>query len=231
MTITLNNRVTREVPAGTAHPWAKETWNTMVLPFEVTVAELSQQLGYAIVNRVDKSKTTEGNVQFKLEMQSIPANEPFCVKTSAAIPNAKVLTFNDKLIVDGGMYPSVDAGMGYKFVGAYKNLTIDKDKSTYNFLRGDNVKWAHIGGTSANTWTVVPFDAYVDLSAASAPDMVTFTFQELDGSTTAIKNVEASVNEVNTVKTGWYTINGIKLQSAPVVKGIYIHNGKKVVVK
>ena len=120
VTLKLNNRVTREVPAGTAHAWAAETWNTMVLPFEVTVAELSSQLGYAIVNRVDASKVSENNVQFKLEMQKVPANEPFCVKTSAAIENGKVLTFTNKKIVDAGEYPSVDAGMGYKFVGALR---------------------------------------------------------------------------------------------------------------
>ena len=239
VTITLNNRVTREVPTGTAHPWAAETWNTMVLPFEVTVAELSAQLssnpatkpGYAIVNVVDPSKTTEGNVQFKLEMQKIPANTPFCVKTSEAIPDATMLTFNKKLIVDGGENPSVDAGMSYKFVGAYKNKTIDKTTPTYNFLRGDNNKWAHIGATSANTWTVVPFDAYVELTPAAAARGVTFTFQELDGSFTAIKAIAADVNDEGAAKTGWYTIGGMKLQSAPVKKGLYIHNGKKVIIK
>jgi hypothetical protein len=231
VTVALNNRVTRQVPAGTAHPWAAMTWNTMVLPFDVTVAELSYQLGYAIVNVVDPSKTTEGNVQFKLEMGKIPANTPFCVKTDANIADGKVLTFNDRLIVDAGNYPSVDAGNGYKFVGAYQNLKIDKNTPTYNFLRGDNNKWAHIGATSANEWTVVPFDAYVDLSAASAPEAVTFTFQEIDGSTTAIKNVDASVNDVKAVKAGWYTIDGKKLNAAPAQKGIYIYNGKKYVVK
>jgi hypothetical protein len=239
VTVTLNNRVTREVPAGTAHPWAAETWNTMVLPFEVTVAELSAQLssnpgvkaGYAIVNVVDAANTTEGNVQFKLEMQKIPANTPFCVKTSEAIPNGATLTFNDKLIVDGGEYIEVDAGMGYKFVGAYKNLTIDKNYPTYNFLRGDNNKWAHIGDSSANSWTVVPFDAYVELTEDAAARGVTFTFQELDGSTTAIKAVEASVNENSSVKEGLYNLNGMKIQGTPTQKGIYILNGKKVVIK
>lgn len=231
VTITLNNRVDREVPTGTAHPWAAMTWNTMVLPFDVTVAELSYQLGYAIVNVVDPTKTTEGNVQFKLEMGKIPANTPFCVKTDADIANGKELTFKNRLIVDAGKYPSVDAGNGYKFVGAYQNLKIDKNTPTYNFLRGDNNKWAHIGASSANNWTVVPFDAYVDLSAASAPEAVTFTFEEIDGSTTAIKNVDASVNDVKAVKAGWYTIDGKKLNAAPAQKGIYIYNGKKYVVK
>jgi len=231
VTITLNNRVTREVPAGTAHPWAAETWNTMVLPFEVTVAELSTQLGYAIVNVVDPTKTTEGNVQFKLEMQKVPANTPFCVKTSAAIADGKTLTFTAKKIVDGGENPSVDAGKGYKFVGAYKNLTIDKTTPTYNFLRGDNNKWAHIGATSANSWTVVPFDAYVELTEAAAARGVTFTFEELDGTMTAIKAVAVEVAGPEANVKGWYTIGGVKLQSTPSQKGVYIKDGKKVIVK
>lgn len=229
-------RLIREVPAGTAHPWAAEIWNTMVLPFEVTVAELSAKLGYCIVNVVDPSKTTKDNVQFKLTMQTIPANTPFCVKTSEAIPAVgKTLTFDNKLIVDGGEYPEVDAGMGYKFVGAYKGMEINKTTPTYNFLRGDNNKWAHIGEASSNTWTVVPFDAYINLTAEAAARGVTFTFEEIDGTATVIKAVDAEVTEIaesaKGVAEGWYTLNGIKLNAKPSQKGLYIFNGKKVAIK
>ncbi len=232
VSLQINNRSSRKIPASTAHIWDAETWNTMVLPFEVTVAELSAQLGYCIVNLVDKDATTEGNVQFKLEMQKIPANEPFCVKTSDKIADGKTLTFYDKLIVDGGENPSVDAGMGYKFVGAYKNKKIDKTTPTYNFLRGDNNKWAHIGATSSNTWTVVPFDAYVELTEAAAARGVTFTFEEIDGTATVIKAVDAEDAEsAKSAAEGWYTINGIKLNAKPTQKGIYIFNGKKVAIQ
>lgn len=30
---------------------------------------------------------------------------------------------------------------------------------------------------------------------------------------------------------GWYTLNGIKLNSKPLSKGVYINNGRKIVVK
>lgn len=232
VTLKIDNR-TREVPAGTAHTWAAQTWNAMVLPFEVTVAELSSQLGYAIVNRVNSEKTTEGNVVFKLEMDKIPANEPFCVKTTDAIADGVVtLAFAAKKIVaPGSEYPSVDAGQGYKFVGVYKGFTIDKTKSLFYFLRGDNPNWAHIGTSSANTWNMVPFDAYIDQSGAASARELTFTFEEIDGTTTAIKAVDADVVSNRTIKEGWYTIGGMKLQSAPTQKGVYINNGKKIIVK
>jgi len=231
ITLKIDKR-TREVPAGTAHSWAAQTWNAMVLPAEVSVADLSAKLGYAIVNRVDATKTTEGNVVFKLEMDKIPANEPFCIKTTEAIADGTSITLAaTKIVAPGSEYPSVDAGCGYKFVGVYKGFTIDKTKSLFYFLRGDNAKWAHIGSSSANTWDMVSLDAYIDQTGASSARELTFTFQELDGSYTAIKSVAADKNDEGAAKTGWYNLNGMKLQSAPAQKGVYIHNGKKVIIK
>ena len=37
--------------------------------------------------------------------------------------------------------------------------------------------------------------------------------------------------EVTTLTDGWYTINGVKLEGEPTTKGIYIWNGRKVVVQ
>ena len=231
VSLKIDNR-TREIPAGTAHSWAAQTWNAMVLPFEVTVAELSSKLGYGIVNRVDATKTTEGNVVFKLEMDKIPANEPFCIKTTGAIADGTTINFTArKIVAPGSEYPSVDAGQGYKFVGVYKTFTINNSKPDYYFLRGDNAKWARIKSSSENTWKMVPFDAYIDQTGAASARELTFTFQELDGSYTAIKSIAADVNDEGAAKTGWYNLNGMKLQSAPVQKGVYIHNGKKVIVK
>ena len=37
-------------------------------------------------------------------------------------------------------------------------------------------------------------------------------------------------NDENT-NDAWYDLNGRKLDKKPVTKGLYIHNGKKVVIK
>ena len=46
-----------------------------------------------------------------------------------------------------------------------------------------------------------------------------------------IKSLSADNIQDLKVAEGWYTINGMKLNAAPTEKGIYINNGKKVVVK
>lgn len=62
--------------------------------------------------------------------------------------------------------------------------------------------------------------AYLVVSDAAAAN-----FFALDGSTTAIKNVEAAQTADNT----YYTLQGVKVERP--AKGIYIKNGKKVVIK
>ncbi len=47
-----------------------------------------------------------------------------------------------------------------------------------------------------------------------------------DGEATGIKTLDTVVDD-----GAWYTVEGIKLQGAPTRKGMYIHNGKSVIVK
>ena len=60
---------------------------------------------------------------------------------------------------------------------------------------------------------------------------MTFYFEEMDGTVTAINSADADIIDVKQGAEGWYTLNGVKLDSAPTQKGIYIFNGKKVAVQ
>lgn len=46
---------------------------------------------------------------------------------------------------------------------------------------------------------------------------------------TSIRTIDNVENTVD--NDAWYTVNGVRLQGEPATKGVYIHNGKKVVVK
>ena len=60
---------------------------------------------------------------------------------------------------------------------------------------------------------------------------MTFYFEELDGSTTAIKSVNVDDLNGKIAAEGMYNLNGMKLNTVPTQKGVYIMNGKKVVIK
>ena len=57
--------------------------------------------------------------------------------------------------------------------------------------------------------------------------------QEADGSTTTIRSIDADTTGEGKAfaAQGWYTLDGMKLNAAPTEKGVYINNGKKVVIK
>jgi hypothetical protein len=55
-------------------------------------------------------------------------------------------------------------------------------------------------------------------------DMVSEGF---DGDVTPINNIE----EVNAITGDWYNLSGQKLNGCPTKSGIYMVNGKKIVIK
>ena len=225
----------KNVVGSNTYTWGRAQWNPMVLPFEVSVRELSTAIGYAIVNTYDELNTTPSNAGFKLTMGTIPANTPFLLKTDADITEGFELKFTGKEIVAPTGDMTLTATNGISFIGTYEDVVIDKNSSqaqgdaeTYwKYYAANEIKG--ISKTSENKYTVYPFGGFFNWTApsASAPAM-TITVQDADGTITSISSIE-SEDEINA--SGWYNLNGIKLEGAPTQKGIYIKDGKKFILK
>ena len=227
---------------GETRNWEANYWNTLVLPFDITVADLSKALGYAIVNVIDPTRTevsgTGSKFYGKLTMKGgngkddvLAANKPFMVKTADDISG--VIDFGTQTIV-APTNLTVDAGANVEFTGTYTGKSVDKDDdAAIWFLMGNYTNWAFIKSTSTATWNILPFEGFIDMSnlPANARE-ITFFMEEEDGTVTAIKSVDAEDAEsAESAAEGWYTINGIKLNAKPTQKGIYIFNGKKVAIQ
>ena len=220
---------------------AKE-WYAVVLPFATTPAELVQELGvYVVVDRIKSSSINakgEVTVNFEMEWDEIPAGEPFLVKP-AAVSDLSSTNFTKKLVVKNITAKETDNAT---FTGTYadgqkllwgKDLdgTTDKEGAAYRWLahkeyKGDN-KWKN---PKSNVHPLAPMEAYLVLDPAATGARI-FVEDLDDNGTTAIK--ELGVDGTNKAYSvdGWYTLNGVKLQAAPTAKGVYINNGKKVVIK
>jgi hypothetical protein len=68
--------------------------------------------------------------------------------------------------------------------------------------------------------------AYIDITELGATFDVKNCVLALDGQETAIDAIDADLKA-----EGWFDLNGRKLAEKPATKGVYINNGKKVVVK
>ncbi|MBR1447250.1 MAG: hypothetical protein IJ588_00695 [Prevotella sp.] len=206
----------------------KDQWNVMVLPFDVKPFDFCNDIEcYAVFNTL-KSASGE-NVKFGLWTQTIPANQPFLVKP---VDNVKFETydadtetytyveFDDVVIKNSSTTQSVGDA---KFIGTYKTLQIPAAETGYS-------NWAMQGGKFENIGSDTPdlgfTRAYLLLKTTSEARI---TVEEADGSTTAISGITA--DGVAVEADGWYNLNGVKMQAAPTQKGIYIRNGKKIIVK
>ena len=208
---------------------AAQKWNCMVLPFPITVAKLSAAMkaagdanGYAIVNTLSNNTTGIDNIRFQLTMGDIPANTPFLVKTATAVKWNEI-QFPSVTISAPTEEEQVGAtATGVEFVGVFKAKTgVGSDEIWYL----NDTKY-----TDSPNATLNAFTSFLRTPGQNGEEAHIF-IEDVDNSgTTVIKELNLEDMTATTVK-GWYTLNGVKLQGAPTEKGVYINNGKKVVIK
>jgi len=113
------------------------------------------------------------------------------------------------------------------FLGQYNPFTIDDSNIKSVILLGSNNK---LGYSSTNPRTLRSFRAHFFVPATAMARSFELNFGE-DGGTTGVFQIENGELKVKTLNSGWYTLGGLKLQGEPTEKGVYIYNGKKVVLK
>jgi len=212
--VTLNRNITRT-----------EAWFAMVLPFKTSVTELSQKYGYAVVNVLNTANDDASKVKFKLHMQDIEANTPFLIKIATA--KSEAMNFGAKDIVYAADPESHDAA-GNEFHGVFKSTTLEASDYLWTMIPANN----RLEKLDQNGTTLTPINAYLKTKNnldAFAPVITVEDFDFASG-TTSIKTLNTETMNAFSAD-GWYNLNGPKLQGVPTQKGVYIQNGKKVIIK
>ena len=201
---------------------AKDTWYPMVLPFSTTVAEFSRNIGYAVVNRIDATKNDD-DIHLKLHMTDLPANKPFLFKVGEDGVNLNDVNFKfTNVEIDWVANEVEDADLkGNALVGTYVSKNAFTQYEWYRTASG----WSQ--GPVTLTNPLLPLSAFVRMKSPASSARI--LIEEPDGSTTAINVVTGE--QQNFAKGAWYTIDGVMVNGIPTAKGVYIQNGKKVVIK
>lgn len=190
---------------------------TIYLPFAID-AETVKDLG----TFYELTDVTADQVKFT-SVEETKAHTPYMFK-----PAKEALSVENAEVKKDVPAPAV-VGTNAIFEGTYVQTSIcsDGDTQYYCFLgesAGDDAgKFVRV---LTNPVTVNPFRAYIKVTGASlAPSLDVNT----DDIVTAIQNM---YNVPSTMSDdGWYTLQGVKLNGKPTEKGVYIYNGKKVVIK
>ena len=127
-----------------------------------------------------------------------------------------------------------EIGKVYGFAGATKEVG-EKPVVAGDFVRAKS--GAKIRPTSCYLmWAgSEPSNARALTRSAAAteelPQSITVKLVGANGETTAIGTLDTKTGEMTFDSEAWYTLDGVRLSSKPSTKGIYINNGKKIVIK
>lgn len=218
----------------------KDWWYTLTLPFATTAMDIADAFGYVVVDVPDLTNKDPKKVAFELaKSQEIPANTMILIKMYRDRDlNSKPAVFEfeeETEIVYNPRY--VEDAAHNKYYTLYANKALDPitDANTWYLYENsaqdpkNNIFYRTGARADHNLgpWNVASLGGYFE-SASADPDAVRVYVQDEDGTITAINAMEINPQAVG---EGWYTIDGMKLDAAPTQKGVYINNGKKVVVK
>jgi hypothetical protein len=184
-------------------------WNTIALPFELSDAETKAAFGND-VKVATFSETLVGadsEVEFNIAADAaITANTPVLLKTTTAETS---FTFNGKTIKAG---EAKAEGKNFDFVGTYAASTTIADGDY--FISSDKL-WKSAGAT-----TIKGTRAYLKAKSATAR-IASFVIGD---EATGISEMKVAAND-----KAIFNLQGQRVKNAQ--KGLFIQNGKKVIIK
>ena len=202
-------------------------WNTLCLPFDLPLAD-SPLAGATARTLISASiNGTTLNLTFGNPVSTLIAGTPYIIKWdgdgSGNLANpifSYVLLSNADNSFDTEKVDIItDARV--QFLGTYVAQTFGEEDQSILLMGGNNSLYYPQNGARIGAQR-----AYFKLGDGANIRSFNLTFGE--ETPTAIVSIEDGELKMS---DGWYDLNGRKLNGIPTVKGVYINNGHKVVVK
>lgn len=187
------------------------SWNSICLPFDLDATGISSVFGDGTKVAAFTSATGT-NLHFDL-VTTMSAKTPYLIDPH---DNRDINTPIELSGITIQVGPQTVSRSPFNFTGIYTPTAID---GKYFIASGNTIK-------KSNGGTLKGFRAYIEDTTPNAARILTLDFN--DGETTEITTTDFIEF---TEKGVWNTLDGRKLDKKPTSKGLYIVNGKKVVVK
>lgn len=196
-----NVTLTRSITAG--------NWSTICLPFDMTASQVTEAFGADAKIAVFSSYNSSTKVLTTAEETTITANTPCFIKVASNITEAK--TIEGVTIIEGT--PEQVISGDFKMVGVYSSTKMNAG----DFFVANNQLYKATDSTKA----IKPFRAYF----TNVPTSARIAWFD-DSETTAVSEI---IGQKAEVIGDYYDLQGRKV--AHPTKGLYIVNGKKVIIK
>lgn len=192
---------------------------------------------------------------------SLTANTPYLFMpsdTKMKFPNISSMTGGvvtlQTTTANDGLYGGGTTDAAWNFHGTYKGKSWAVASNDYGFAAQSGTEAGGAASIEAGQFVrfapgafIKPMRCYLSyvgteapapargLTRAAAtddlPQSITVRLVSRNGETTAIGTLDTKTGELSFDSESWYTLDGVKLSGKPSTKGIYINNGKKIVIR
>ena len=229
--------VTADVTLSGRKLYKDGSWNTLCLPFDVTISgSVLDGATVQTLNSATSNLNSEGLLTIKFDDVSttaeIPAGTPFIIKWTSGtdITDPVFTNVTMKNAEPTAVAFSNALGDDCLFVGSYSPFSItDANIDEIIYLGANNtLGYATAPRTlrSCRTHFVVP-----KTSTSGARAMTRGIVNFGDGNTTGIESIDNSPGTFDNSDGAWFSLDGRRLSGKPATKGVYIHSGNKVIIK
>ena len=205
-------------------------WNTLCLPFDVTIA--GSPLAGATARPLTSASISGSTLTltFGDAVTTLKAGTPYIIKWASGDNLTEAdLVFEGVVIDDTDR--SYDNGISgdnrVRFLGTYSSTTFTAADNSILLLGAANKLYYPQNGAGIGAQR-----AYFKIGedGASGARITSFNIDFGDDEATGIISVHGSGSMVSGAD-GWYSLDGRKLSGKPSVKGVYVNNGRKVIIK
>ena len=205
-------------------------WNTICLPFSLTNAQLQLTFlkEYTIKKMSGSSLGADGTLYLNFESQNaITAGVPYLIYCGKSGASDLYKPRFDNVVIDrssADYFPHFpDKSVYASFIGTFVPYRLEAGPDKYYYL-GENSTLYY----PSEAVTVGPFRAYfqVTFPESSGAGIKSYCLN-FDDETTSIQEISNTSNTSNAI----FTLDGRRINGQPATAGLYIINGKKVVIK
>ncbi len=216
--------------AGTTF-WKDNSWNTICLPFDVADIEETPLAG-AIVKTLESSDFKDGALSLTFtsgKLTSLKAGVPYIMKWNVDKEDKDYdPTFKDVVLKDEEEHPAVTDYVDY--IGKFTEIELTGGDHTVLYLGANNTLYYPAEGSHI---IINPYHAYFQLNGITAGDgsgakNIRAINIDFNDDPQGIQTIVAPTNELIDY---WYTLDGRRLDEKPTARGIYLHQGRRVMIK
>ena len=191
----------------------------------------------------------------------LTANTPYLFMpnaTTMTFPNISSMTGGvvtlQTTTANDGVYGGATTDAAWNFHGSYKGKTWTVASNDYGFAAQSGTEAGGAATVEAGQFVrftmgafIKPMRCYLSYVGTSAPapargltraaatddlpQSITVRLVSRSGETTAIGTLDTKTGELSFDSEAWYTLDGVRLSGKPSTKGIYINNGRKIVIR